>query len=98
MPLAPFAALEARIAAATSSRLANVVVTPAGGEPFGAELNRADALAFDAVVASTEVLVYLSSHGLADGDEIDISGTAYRVASIPQRKDANFSTADVVRA
>ena len=97
MPLAPFAALEARIAAATSSRLANVDVTPAGGEPFGAELNRADEIAFESVVHGAERLVYLSIHGLADGEAISINGAGYRVAGVPRRKDAHFSECEVVR-
>ena len=39
MSLAPFSAIESRIAASTLTMLANVVVTPAGGEPFGAEFD-----------------------------------------------------------
>ena len=42
MSLAPFSAIESRIAASTLTMLANVVVTPAGGEPFGAEFDLAD--------------------------------------------------------
>ena len=98
MPLAPFAALEARIAAATSSRLANVVVTPAGGEPCGAELNRADEVAFEAVTTGSETLVFQACYGLTDGEDITINGTAYRVASVPRRRDAHFAECEVVRA
>lgn len=98
MSLAPFAALEARIATATATRLANAVVLLANGQTFGAELNRADEVAFEAVIAGSETLVFQTCYGLTNGEELTINGTAYRVASIPRRRDAHFSECEVVRA
>lgn len=97
MSLAPFAGIEARIAGVTAARLANVQVVRSGGEPFGAELNRADEIAFESVALGAERLVYLSIHGLADGEAISINGAGYRVAGVPRRKDAHFSECEVVR-
>ena len=97
MGLAPFAAIEQRIAAVTSARLANAYVVLANGQSFGAELNRADEIAFESVVHGAERLVYLSIHGLADGEAISINGAGYRVAGVPRRKDAHFSECEVVR-
>lgn len=96
MALAPFAEIEARIAVATSSRLANAYVVPVQGEPFGAEFNRADEMAFDAVTAGADVLVYVGQHDLRDGDDISINGDTYRVAGVPRKKDGHFSVCDVV--
>lgn len=97
MSLAPFAALEARIATATASRLANAVVTLSNGQTFGAELKRADEVAFEAVTTGAEVLIYLSSYALMDGEEITINGAAYRINSVPLRRDAHFSECEVVQ-
>ena len=98
MSLAPFAALEARIATATASRLANAVVLLANGQAFGAELNRADEVAFEAVIAGGETLVFQACYGLTNGEDVTINGTAYRVASVPRWRDAHFSECEVVRA
>ena len=98
MSLAPFAALEARIATATASRLANAVVLLANGQTFGAELNRADEVAFEAVTVGSETLVFRSCYGLTEGEEVTINGAAYRVASVPRRRDAHFSECELVRA
>lgn len=97
MSLAPFAALEARIATATASRLANAVVLLANGQTFGAELNQADAPSFDAVMSGAESLTYLSQYALTDGEEITINGAPYQVVGAPRRQDENFSRAEVVR-
>ena len=97
MSLAPFAALEARIAAATASMLANVVVVLGNGQAFGAELDRADEVSFDAVMSGAESLTYLSQYALTDGEEITINGAAYQVIGAPRRQDENFSRAEVVR-
>lgn len=98
MSLAPFAAIEQRIAAVTSARLANAYVVLSNGQAFGAELNQADEVGFDAVVSGAESLVYLSAYALTDDEEIMINGTAYRVAGAPRRQDERFSRAEVVRA
>ena len=98
MSLAPFAALEARIATATASRLANAVVLLANGQAFGAELNRADEVAFESVTTGSETLVFQACYDLTDGEQITINGKAYRVASVPRRRDAHFSECEVVRA
>lgn len=98
MSRAPFAALEARIATATASRLANAVVLLANGQSFGAELNRADEVSFDAVTAGDETLIFQSCYGLANGEEITVNGMAYRVASVPRRRDEHFSECSLVRA
>ena len=97
MSLAPFAALEARIAAATAYMLANVVVVLGNGQAFGAELDRADEVSFDAVMSGAESLTYLSQYALTDGEEITINGAAYQVIGAPRRQDENFSRAEVVR-
>lgn len=96
MTLAPFAALEQRIAASTSAMLANAYVVLANGHAFGAELNQSDEPAFDLVVSGAESLVYLSQYALADGEQITINGRAYQVAGAPRRMDEHFSRADVV--
>ena len=98
MSLAPFAALEQRIAAVTSARLANAYVVLANGQAFGAELNQADEVGFDAVTVGAESLIYLSAYALTDGEEITINGRAYRVASVPRRRDEHFSECSLVRA
>lgn len=96
MSLAPFAAIEQRIATATASRLANAVVLLANGQAFGAELNQADEPSFDVVTSGAESLVYRSCHALTDGEAITINGAAYRVAGATRRVDEHFSRADVV--
>lgn len=97
MTLAPFAALERRIADVTSSRLSNAYVVLSTGQAFGAELNRADEVVFDAVTFAAEKLVFRSCFALKDGESISINGIDYRVASVPRRKDAHFSECEVVR-
>lgn len=97
MSLAPFAAIEARIAAVTNARLSNAYVVLSNGQAFGAELDRADEVAFEAVVHGAESLVYRSCHALTDGEEISINGAAYRVVGAPRRQDDQFSRAEVVR-
>ena len=98
MSLAPFAAIEQRIAAVTSARLANAYVVLANGQAFGAEINQADEVGFDAVTHGAESLIYRSCYALTDGEEITINGAAYLVASVPRRRDAHFSECDLVRA
>lgn len=98
MDLATFAAIEQRLADVTSAMLANAYVVLANGQAFGAELNQADEIAFDAVAHGAEVLVYRSCHALQDGEEISINGQSYRVASVPRRRDAHFSECELVRA
>lgn len=98
MDLAPFAAIEKNLAEVTSAMLSNAYVVLSTGQAFGAELNQADEVGFDAVVAGSESLIYLSAYALTDGEEITINGTAYRVAGGPRRQDEHFSRAEVVRA
>ena len=97
MSLAPFAALEARIASITTAMLANAVVLLANGQAFGAELDSADEVSFDAVASGAESLTYLSQYALTDGEEITINGDPYQVVGAPRRQDENFSRAEVVR-
>lgn len=96
MTVAPFAAIEANIAASTSAMLDNAYVVLANGQTFGAELNQSDEPAFDMVMSGAESLVYLSQYALADGEDITINGRAYQVAGAPRRLDEHFSRADVV--
>lgn len=98
MDLAPFAAIEKNLADVTSAMLSNAYVVLSTGQAFGAELNQADEVAFDAVTVGAETLVYRSCHALKDGEAISINGIDYRVASVPRRKDAHFSECEVVRA
>lgn len=90
MSLAPFAALEARIATATSSRLANVVVTPSGGEPFGAEfdLSDVDPIAPPSLISDAQITYLATAAVLQPGDTILIDATPWRVASDPVRDGA----------
>ncbi|MDD3675888.1 hypothetical protein [Thauera propionica] len=97
MTLAPFADLESRIADVTSSRLANAYVVLSTGQAFGAELNQADEVSFDAVASGSEQLVYRSSHSLQDDELISINGHEYRVVGAPRRQDEHFSRAEVIR-
>lgn len=97
MSLAPFAAIEQRIAAATLARLANAYVVLSTGQAFGAELNRMDESAFGAVTACAETLVYPAAYGLQDGEEVSINGSAYRVSSVPRKSSEQLATCEVVR-
>lgn len=90
MSLAPFSAIESRIAASTLTMLANVVVTPAGGEPFGAEFDLADIdpIAPPSIIGDAQI-TYLATAGvLQPGDTILIDATPWRVASDPVRDGA----------
>lgn len=99
MTLAPFAALEQDMADATVALLANVVVTPEGGDAFGAEFNEGDAAPLDGFVTTgADVLVYRTTHTLTRGQAIDISGRAFKVADVPRRRSTQFYEAEVVPA
>ena len=94
--VAPFAFVEANIAAQSAAMLANAHIVLANGQSFGAELNQSDEPSFDMVMCGAESLVYLSKYDLADGEQITINGRAYQVAGSPRRMDEHFSRADVV--
>lgn len=97
MNLAPFAAIEKELADVTSAMLSNAYVVLSTGQVFGAELNRADEVSFDAVASGSEQLVYRSCHSLQDDELISINGHEYRVIGAPRRQDEHFSRAEVIR-
>jgi hypothetical protein len=77
----PFAALEQRVNAAVTRRLANASATYEGSEPFGvifdaAAVNPLDEAASAGLIASFEQKFTPS---LAYGKEIVINGTSYKV-------------------
>lgn len=87
MSLAPFAAIEQRIAAATLSRLANAVVVPEVGPPFAAEFDLADIdpIMAASITADAQIVYRAGAADLMPGDTVSIGGTTYRVASDPER-------------
>lgn len=89
MSLAPFAAIEQRIAAATLACLANAEITPPVGAAFGAEFSLAevDPLGAPSIAADAQI-VYLDGAGiLSPGDTVLVNGTPWRVAADPMRQD-----------
>jgi hypothetical protein len=97
MALAPFADIEARIAAVTNSRLSNAYVVLANGVAFGAEMNASDEIGFEYVTVGTHQLTYLSSYSLAKGEEISVNGAFFVVATTPRKTDGHFSACEVVQ-
>lgn len=90
MSLAPFSAIESRIAASTLTMLANVVVTPAGGEPFGAEFDLADIdpIAPPSIIGDAQITYLATAAVLHPGETVWINERPYRVASDPMRDGA----------
>lgn len=81
--LSPFAALESRLNSAVERHISNVEVVHAGGDPFGAVLNRTPSEPFGSRVvdSATLDLGFIASRapGLAEGDQLLIGGVPYIV-------------------
>lgn len=76
MSLAPFADLESRMTDDCMSMLANVIVTPASGAPFGAILDIATTDFFDTARGADFTLRYATAAAtLARGDTVTLSST-----------------------
>ncbi len=84
--LAPFADIDADLAAQTHALLDNAVVTPVDGAPFTAMFDQADTTAFDVAMVGDYTLRYLAAAAaLSKGTVINIQGQQYRVAEHPRR-------------
>jgi hypothetical protein len=94
---APFAQFEDRLTQNVYERLANVEVIPSAGDLFGAMLDIADEVGFDAITHATHRLRYPAGVALADGDQITIGVDQYIVAAPPRRINAGEAVADLVR-
>lgn len=90
MSLAPFAAIEQRIAAVTSARLANVVVATDCGRAFMAEfdLTDVDPIAPPSIIGDAQITYLATAAVLHPGDTVWINEQPYRVASDPMRDGA----------
>lgn len=98
MTLAPFAALEARIAATTAAMLANAVVRLANGHAFGAIFDVADVAAFGGPqIVGDYVIRYLTSVApdLSRGEIVTVNGRDYRIAGDPTQINAEESVAQL---
>lgn len=90
MSVAPFAQLEARLNSAIERRLANVEVVHAGGEPFGAVLDRAASDPFGGAVDATQLTLGLNAArvpGLVEGADLLVAGVLHTVTG-PVQPDA----------
>lgn len=87
MSLAPFAALEQRIAAVTSARLANVCVVLPNGQVIGAEFDLADVdpLSAPSIIGDVQITYLASAATLHAGDTVLINEAPYVVAYDPMR-------------
>lgn len=97
--VAPFADIEARLAADTMAMLANVVVTKADGvTQFLAEFDAIDRDVFDGVAQIGDfTLRYLvSTATLAVGEVVTINGQTYRVPTDPERVSDHEAVARLV--
>lgn len=90
MSLAPFAAIEQRIAAVTSARLANVVVATDCGRAFLAEFDLADIdpIAPPSIIGDVQITYLATAADLEPGATVWINETPYVVASDPVRNGA----------
>ena len=103
---APFAALEQRLTTGVQSRLCNVVVIPAVGDPFAAMLDVDTTEFFDGVRGADYVIRYAGPNPLNRGDYIRIIGsplvdesTELQVYEKPTPLGAGYEyTAALVRA
>jgi len=88
--VAPFATLEADIAARTVTMLANAVVAPELGEPFLAEFDLADVdpIAPPSIIGDAQITYLATAATLQPGATVWINATPYRVASDPVRDGA----------
>lgn len=90
MSLAPFAAIEQRIAAVTSARLANVCVVLPNGQVIGAEFDLADVdpIAPPSIIGDAQITYLATAAVLHPGETVWINERPYRVASDPMRDGA----------
>ena len=72
---APFADIEAMLTDTTMSMLANVIVTPAAGDPFPAMLDVANTEFFDTISDVDYTLRYVAGPALERGDTLTVSGS-----------------------
>jgi len=97
--VAPFADIEASIAADTMAMLANVVVSKADGvTQFLAEFDAIDRDVFDGVAQVGDfTLRYLVTDAtLVVGEVVTINGQTYRVPTDPERASAQEAVARLV--
>lgn len=95
---APFASLEARLAAVTCARLANVVVWRENGASFTAEFDESDSADFDMQTPASLLTYRLSlAPDLAIGETLFVREQAYQVAAAPQRVSAHIARVQIVR-
>jgi hypothetical protein len=87
MTLAPFAAIEARIATATVARLANVVVAREGEPPFGAEFDLVDVdpISAPSIIGDVQITYLATAATLYPGETVWINQQPYCVATDPVR-------------
>ena len=84
--LAPFADIDADLAAQTHALLDNAVVAPVNGAPFTAMFDQADKTVFDVAMVGDYTLRYLAAAAvLSKGVVINVQGQQYRVAEQPHR-------------
>jgi hypothetical protein len=84
--LAPFAAIEARLAQQTSAMLSNVVVYPDAAPIFVAEFDAIDGDALDMLQMADMRIEYLASAAdLSEGALLTINSVRYQVVGLPQR-------------
>ncbi|WP_068635019.1 hypothetical protein [Thauera butanivorans] len=80
--VAPFAEIEDMLTEATVGMLADVVVTPDGGEPFAGMLSLNDTDFFDGVRGCDWLLRYAAPAALQRGQNLTLAGSASAPAGV----------------
>lgn len=93
----PFASIASRVNSAVERRLANVEVIFAGGQPFGAILDRVPSAPYGVVDANAKVLGFVASRapGLAEGSELRVDGVAHIVSGGVQPDEGGWLRVNV---